>query len=130
MFAAAQLFGRAGAAVMWQLRKRADGSVLTKKLFTSLRTWAKAFLTVRSRPMREKASRLILFTGGLGDYEHVRQAGLGAVLLDEATKTFEAFGALIPGQLADLLTLFVGGEDTVEQAAVVDGSTSWPRDTP
>ena len=68
-------------------------------------------------PMRGTACRLILFTGGLG-----------AVLLDEATQTSEAFGALIPGQLADLLRLFVGGEHTVEQAEVVTGSTSWPRD--
>ena len=79
-------------------------------------------------PMRGTACRLILFTGGVYDYEHVRQAGLGAVLLDEETKTSEAFGALIPGQLADLLRLFVGGEHTVEQAEVVAGSTSWPRD--
>ena len=78
--------------------------------------------------MRGTACRLILFTSGFCDYEHVRQVGNGAVLLDEATKTFEAFGALTPGQLADLLRLFVGGEHMVEQADVVAGSTSWPRD--
>ena len=78
--------------------------------------------------MRGTACRLILLTGGFCDYEHVRQAGNGAVLLDEATKTFEAFGALIPGQLADLLMLIVRGEHTVERAEVVARSTSWPRD--
>ena len=54
-------------------------------------------------PMRGTAFRLILFTGGSCDYEHVRQAGLGAVLLDEAAQTFEAFGALIPSRSARAL---------------------------
>ena len=43
-----------------------------------------------------------IFAGGFFcDYEHVRQAGLGAVLLDEAGQTFEAFVALSGGHMVE-----------------------------
>ena len=105
-FAASQLFGRIGSSAMWQLRSRAHrsrGGRLAPELRLALVGWVSALTEAPPRyvPLAVASLPAVLFTDGFCD-PITGRAGAGAVLLDAATGTFEAFGTCIPDDLVEV----------------------------
>jgi hypothetical protein len=102
-FASAQVFGRCGTAILWNIRRRAEAKGGTGPLDHNLRMallWWRRFLgTARPRvvALAPGGPPLLLFTDGFCEGEGSEVvAGIGAVLLDPADGFAEAFGAWIP----------------------------------
>jgi hypothetical protein len=135
-FASAQVFGRCGTSVLWHLRRRAEarGSAgpMDHGLRVSLRWWLKFLGNARPRvvALAPIGPPLLLFTDGFceGEGDEVT-AGIGAVLFDPEDGFAEAFGALIPPPLMEVLR--EGSKDQViaqaELLPLLAARLKWPQ---
>ena len=123
--ASSHLFARPGSAVLWHPRQRATHrsglAGMPDALGISLRAWQRALRISppRTIPLGPGGEPLVIFSDGFCDPESGR-AGMGAVLLDKQSGTFEAFGCLLPTRVvATLKRSFGCGEQLVAQAEIL-----------
>ena len=131
-FAASQLCGRTGAAVMWHLRQASRGPAVRRvsgELAVSIAAWREAISSGSPRcvPLVPGGRPAILFTDGYCDPQ-LRSAGFGAVLLDWETGTFESFGSAVRADVFTALSDLVGADQIVCQAellAILAARVAW-----
>ena len=134
-FAASQLFARIGSAAIWHLRRKADlhegPAPLAGPLATSLEEWAKAVVSQAPRTifLEPRGQVVVCCSDGFLDGEgSTLRAGVGAIIADRETGTFEAFGVMLPQTVLRKLCTAAGTERViaeVELLAVMAAKKFW-----
>ncbi len=125
-FASGQTMGRAGASMLWHLRRAASATgarvALDEAARVTLAWWSEAMRSARPREvaMDDAGPPVLIFTDGFCDPEHDPPvAGFGALLYDPLDDVTECFGAYLPPTMARDLVEEVGGRQLVGQAELI-----------
>ena len=127
-FAASQMYARVGAAALWHLRRRSTAAAqphaLTPPMRAAMICWLDA-LKGQQQPRVVKFGAefppAVVFSDGCCEPAGTGRlfVSVGAIILDMATGTFEAFGCEVPSSLVDIFPSETDSNQVIAQAEIL-----------